>query len=340
MDWKPAFKVTVDGEDITSILASRLVSLTLTDAPGVKSDSVEIALADHLPIARLKVPPPGAEITVALGYTFRTKDMGLFVADSVDCSGPPDVMRLRATASPNGASTSGQTPLTEQKTRSWEAGTTISVLVQTVAGEHGLRPGVSESLASIALPHIDQIDESDINLLTRIALDHDALAKVGGGVCVMAKRGESLTVAGEPMPVVRVTPKQVTTWRWGRSLRDPAGKVVASWRDQDAAEDREVEAGDGEPVRRLRRRYPDEASAQAAAESEYKRAARAGQKFSLTMPGDPDLVAEGRLVAAGFRSEIDGEWLVTHVTHTLDASGYRCSVSCEPPEPPAEAATG
>jgi len=337
MDWKPAFRVTVDGQDITSILSSRIVSLTLTDAPGVESDTVEITLEDTVPFARLKVPPPGAEIAVALGYTFQTKDMGLYVADSVECSAAPDIMRLRATAAPNGASTNGQTPLNEQKTRSWEAGTTISVLVRTIAGEHGLRPGVSESLAEIALPHIDQIDESDINLLTRIARDHDAIAKVGGGTCLMAKRGESLTVAGEPMPVVRIGRRDVSSWRWARSLREPAGKVVATWRDQEAAEDKEVVAGDGEPVRRMRRRFPDEASAQAAAEGEFKRAARAGQKLSFDLPGNPDLVAEGRVIVTGFRSEVDGEWLVTRVTHTLDAGGYRCSVSCEPPEPPSPA---
>jgi phage protein D len=331
-DWKPAYRVTVDGQDITSILASRLVSLRLTDAAGVESDSVEIVLSDHLPLARLEIPPTGAEIRVALGYAFGAKDMGLFIADSVEAEGPPDQLRIRGTASVHGETTGGKTALTEQKTRSWDAGTTIATLVETIAGEHGLEPGVSDSLAGVALPHLDQIDESDISLLTRVAREYDAIAKPGGGRLVMAARGESLTVAGQPMPAVALTPAQVSRWRLRRSLRAPAGQVVALYRDQDAAEDVEVTAGDGEPVQRLRRRYPDEASAQEAANAEFRRSARAGTQLSVDLPGDPDLVAEGRVALTGFRPGVNGEWLVTRVVHALDAGGYRCSALCEPPE--------
>lgn len=330
--FRPTFRVTVDGEDVTSILAARLSSLRLTDSAGVESDSLEITLTDHMPIARLEIPPTGAEIRVALGYLFAAKDMGLFIADSVEVEGPPDQMRIRATASVHGATTGGKTALTEQKTRSWDAGTTIATLVETIAGEHGLEPGVSESLAAVGLPHIDQIDESDLNLVTRIARDYDAIAKPGGGRLVMAKRGESLTVAGEAMPTVALRPPQVTRWRFRQSLRASAGQVVASYRDQDAAEDVEVTAGDGTPIKRLRQRHPDEASAQAAADAEFNRAKRAGTQLSIELPGDPDLVAEGRVVLAGFRPGVNGEWLVTRVVHSIDSGGYRCSVTAEIPE--------
>lgn len=332
IDWKPTYRVTVDGQNITSILASRLSSLTLTDEAGVQSDTVEITLTDHLPLQRLEIPPTGAEIEVALGYQFGAKDMGLFIADSVEVDGPPDLMRIRGTASVHGTTTGGKTAITEQKTRSWPAGTTIATLVQTIAGEHSLEPAVSESLTSIALPHVDQIDESDINLLTRIAREYDAIAKPGGGKLVMAKRGESLTVAGEAMPTITLRPKQVTRWRLRQSLREPAGKVIAIWHDPDAAEDVEVTAGDGEPIRRLRQRFPTREAAQAAANAEFRRAKRAGTQVQVDLPGDPDLVAEARLVLAGFRPGVNGEWLITRVRHQLGGGGYRCSVTAELPE--------
>ena len=327
MDWKPSYRVTVDGQDITSILATRLASLTLTDEAGVQSDSVDITLTDHLPFARLEIPPTGAEIEVALGYAYRAKDMGLFIADSVQVEGPPDVMRIRGTASVHGKTTGGKTALTEQKTRSWDAGTTIADMVATIAGEHGLDPAVSESLAAIALPHIDQIDESDINLITRVARDHDAIAKPGGGKLVVAKRGESLSTAGNPMPTIALIPAQVTRWRMQKSLREPAGKVIATWHDTNAAED-----VDKDPVRRLRQRFPSEEAARSAADSEFRRAKRAGTKLSVTLPGDPDLVAEARLDMSGFRPGVNGEWLITRVVHSLDGGGYRCQVTAETPE--------
>lgn len=332
IDWKPAFRVTVDGEDITTLLASRLVGLSLSDAAGVESDAVDITLADHLPLERLEIPPAGAEITVALGYTFKLKDMGLFIADSVEVSGPPDQMRIRGTAAIHGKTTEGKTALTESRTRSWDAGTTLGDLVAKIAGEHGLQPAVSESLASVALPHVDQIDESDINLVTRLARDLDGLAKPAGGKLVIARRGESLSAAGEAMPTIRLTPGQVSSWRMSRRLRAPAGKVVATWHDQDAGKDVEETAGDAEPVRRLRQRYPTAEAAKGAATSEFKRSQRAGTQVQLELPGDPDIVAEARLVLEGFRPDVNGEWLVTRVRHDLGSGGYRCSVSAEPPK--------
>lgn len=331
-DWKPAFRVTVDGEDITTLLAARLVALSLSDAAGVQSDSVEITLADHLPLERLEIPPTGAEITVALGYVFRLRDMGLFIADSVDVSGPPDQMRIRGTAAIHGQTPEGKTALTESKTRSWDAGTTIGDLVAKVAGEHGLQPAVSASIASVVLPHIDQIDESDINLVTRLARDLDGIAKPGGGKLVLARRGESLSAAGEAMPVILLTPGQVSRWSMSLKLRPPAGKVVATWHDNDAARDVEETAGDKEPVRRLRQRYPTADAAKEAANAEHNRSQRAGTQVQVDLPGDPDIVAEARLLLDGFRPGVNGEWLVTRVRHEIGAGGYRCSVTAEVPE--------
>jgi phage protein D len=295
----------------------------------VQSDTVEITLTDHLPYAKLEIPPNGAEIEVSLGYTFERKYMGLFIADSIELGGPPDLMRISGVASVNGTTSSGKTALTDQKNRSWPEGTTVSTLVSTIAGEHGLKPAISESLASIALPHLDQTDESDINLLTRVALDLDAIAKPGGGYLGMFMRGESKTASGQDMPTLSITKSQDSRWTYRQSLREPAGKVIAVWRDQDAAADIEVTAGDSEPIRRLNKRYASLDAAQRAADAEYKRSQRAGATVSLSLPGDPDLVAEARLVLAGFRQGVDGEWLVTRVTHTIDSGGYRCDVEAE-----------
>jgi len=329
-DFRPRFRVTVDGQDITSVLIDRLVSLVLTDEAGVTSDAVEIVLADHLPLARLAIPPMGAEIRVALGYDVRLKDMGLYIADEIEVSGPPDRMRIRARASVHGATTSGKTAITAQRTRSWPAGTLLGDMVAKIATEHGLVAAVADSLRGIALPHIDQLEESDINLLTRVARERDAIAKPGGGRLVVARRGESLTATGEEMPRIQRGRGQVTSWRMVRSLRAETGQVVASWRDKGAAADVEVTAGEGDPVRRLRETYPTEEAAQAAADAALRRARREGTQISITLPGDPDLVAEARLVLSGLRAGVDGEWLITGVVHQLDKGGYRCSVTAEP----------
>lgn len=330
---RPAFRLTVDGQDVTSLFASRLIDLSLTDGAGVEADRLRVRLSDALPLARLQEPSFGAEIRVWLGYGLSAKYMGLFIAEQVEVGGAPDEMVITAGASPTGESSGGKSALTEQRSRSWPEGTTVSDLVSTVATEHGMKPAVSSNLASIPLPHLDQVDESDINLLSRVSRDLDALVKPGDGQIVFAKRGESLTVAGKPMPVIALTPQDVSSWRAGRNLRDRPGTVITTFGDREAGDAVECKAGTGKPVRRLRHRYPSREAAQAAADAEYRRAVRSERGLELDLPGNPDLIAEGRVLLSGFRSYVDGEWLISRVQHWLDAGGYRCSVTGEPPEP-------
>ena len=54
---------------------------------------------------------------------------------------------------------------------------TFGALVATIAGEHGLKAAVSSDLAKNQVGHNDQVNESDIAFLTRIAYRYDATAK-------------------------------------------------------------------------------------------------------------------------------------------------------------------
>ncbi|KIC09818.1 late control protein D [Leisingera sp. ANG-M1] len=332
IDFLPMMRVEVDGQDISGILAPRLSSLTVTDAAGVQSDQVQIVLADTALLGKIQEPRQGAEIKVWMGHPFEMKYMGLFIADSFELQGPPDQAVITGSASVNGETISGKTALTDQKKRSWPQGTTVAAMVGKIAGEHGLQHAVADSLKEIALPHIDQIDESDINLLSRVARDLDAIAKPGNGRLIMAKRGESLTASGKPMPVLPVTERGVSRWSYRNTLREKVGSVVASYQDLGRGSQQECKAGDGAPIHRVKRRFPDQASAQRAAETELRRLHRAGRSLSIDMKGDPDAKAEAVLQAAGFRSFIDGPWLITRATHSLDSGGYRTSVELEPLE--------
>ncbi|WP_176475776.1 hypothetical protein [Halomonas salipaludis] len=110
-----------------------------------------------------------------------------------------------------------------------------------------------------------------------------------------------------------------------------SGTVVAHWRDVDSGETVDAEVGEGEPVNRLLTTYPDAQSARAAASAELRRGQRGEQRLDLTLPGDPQLMAEGRLQLEGFREDADGEWLIEQVEHTLSEAGYRCRVKAELP---------
>ncbi len=329
-DFRPGFRITADGNEATSVFRDRLVRLEVVDEAGLQSDMVEIELADTGPV-QIALPRTGVELDIWLGYHPALSRMGLYIVDEVEMSGPPDRMLIRAHAAPHEATRGGKTDLQTQKSRSFPKGTTLGALVERIATDHGLEPAVAQDLAGRPLPHIDQVNESDMNLLLRVAGWFGAMAKPASGRMAVFRRGDSKSTGGAVLPVVALTPAQVSTWSARISRREPAKQVVAVWRDLEAGEDKEAVAGEGEPIRRMRQTFPDEETAKEAAEAELRRSERQGGSLSLTLPGRVDLMAEGRLMLTGFREGVAGEWLISRVTHTLDVGGYRCSVEAEWP---------
>jgi phage protein D len=331
LNFKPTFRVTADGNDISGLLGSRLSSIEVVDRAGIESDSCTITLADPGPF-KLALPRTGAVLEVSLGYFPTATSLGKFIVDEITVSGPPDQMIITGRASPHEETTDGQTDLQTQKTRSFPDGTTLGDLVETLAGEHGLEPAIADDLAAIVPPHIDQLNESDMSLLTRIAANYGAIAKPAGGRLAVVRRGEGRSASGQELPTITLTPGQVSSWSATIARREVAKTVVAVYRDFDGAEDVEVEVGEGEPIRRMRHTFPDEDSARDAAEAELARSEREGGRVTVTLPGRVDLMAEGKLVLAGFREGVAGEWTIEGVTHRLDGGGYSCTVDAEQPD--------
>lgn len=333
MGLKPAYRITANSNDVTETIKDRFVSLRLTDESGLQSDTLEITLADHLSDEPINLPPTGAELELWLGYDNALRKMGLFIVDEIELSGPPDNITIKAKSSVQAVSKSGagsQRPmLTQQKTRSWEKGITIGDMAKTIAKEHGLKAAVAADLSAIALPHIDQVSESDIALLTRLVKTYDAVAKPAGGSLVIAKRGSSKSASGKALPAIALNKKQVTTWRVMLSKRLSAGTVIAVYRDLASAQDVEVKAGDGEPVKRLRHTYSTSEEADSAAKSEFMKSGRAGSKLSVTLPGEQSIIAESPLVLSGFRKSVQTNWVITKVEHSLDTNGYVSSIEAE-----------
>ncbi|UFZ21860.1 tail protein [Xanthomonas phage M29] len=331
MGLKPDYKVLANQKDITATIVDRLKSIRLTDETGDTADTLEITLADHIPDQPIQIPPTGAELELFLGYDGSVKPMGLFVCDEIELGGWPGEMVIRARAAPYEASKGGKTDLQTQKSRSWKKGTTIGAMVMKIAGEHGMQSSVSAGLASIKLPHTDQSSESDINLLSRLAKKYDAIAKPAGGKLLFLKRGDGKTSGGQDMPTFTVTPDITTQWRVTLASRDSAGTTVAYYRDVGAAKRKEIAVGEGEPVRRLRMAYKDQASALEAARAEQRKRARGESSITVSLPGDPDIMAESMMTMAGFRTGAAGEWLVSRVEHYVGPQGYRCSIEGEKP---------
>lgn len=330
----PAWSMTADGTDVTERLARYLVALTLTDQAGLEPDELTLEIAD--PEARIALPKLGATLAVALGYQHTgTTAMGEFTVDTVELSAPPRQLAIRARS----AELAGT--LKDRKSRGWED-TTLGAVVEEIAGDHGLTPAVGWELQSYTCRRIDQTTESDISLLTRLGQMYDALVTVKLGRLVMTSRGAGTAVSGAAIAAQSLRPADVSAWHLTLSQADQAKTVQAQWQDRDGARlhwvDAEAPAASGYgaeeekgSVYRLRPTFPDEASAQKAADAKARALARGKSALNLTLPGSPRYGAETPLTLLGFCEELDGRWIVSRVEHRLDSGGYVCEIEGERP---------
>ena len=179
--------------------------------------------------------------------------------------------------------------------------------------------------------HIDQTDESDIGFLDRLGREHDALASVKGGALLFMGGGR--TASGLPIPPRPVAERDTTGWTLTLTAREAYKSVIAVWQDTQGARRQEVTAGDGPPILRLRHIHKTEAEAKAATTAKPGEITRGNDSFEATVPGDPLIAAETRILAVGFRAGVNGLWSITSATHELGSEGLTTSISTERPGP-------
>jgi hypothetical protein len=347
---QPAFRILAAGQDITAAIRDRLIEITITDEAGIQSDALSLTLDDRRREsgALAELPRVGTVLTVSIGYAETgLVALGKYIIDEVEIRSPP------ATLTVSGKAADMVGPFRSPKTRSWDE-TTLGKLVETIAGEHRYTPKIDPELGRIAIAHLDQTEESDMALLTRLAGKHDATAKPVDGFMVLARQGATKSVSGRVLPTITLSASDLAEWRYRHSARKPGGSgatkdantqqppatatggTKAYWWDFEKGERKEVTTGKP-PYEELRYVHASEAEAKAATATKKNKGERAQGELSFSLPGNPNLAAEGRL-SIHLRPGIPLEWRIKRVEHRLGSQGYTCQVDCErftaPPEPP------
>lgn len=327
----PAYALTLDGQDLTSRIAPRLQSLTLTDRRGLEADQLDLVLEDHDGL--LALPRAGVQITLALGWQGALIDRGSYTVDEVEHSGAPDLLTIRARSADLCAGTKGaQRSLTRKRDQSWHR-TTLGDILRTIAARQSLEVAIAPALAGTAIQHEDQTKESDLAFITRLSGDYGAIATIKSGRLIFTPPGEGTTVSGAPLPTILIPTTARDTHRFHLSDRDAYTGVVAEWQDTDQGKKQEVVAGDPDNAKRLRPTYASEASALAVARAELARLQRGLARLDLTLAeGRADLSVESPCSVSGIKREIDAyRWICIEAMHRLDNSGYLTNLQCEAP---------
>lgn len=315
------FDIVANGENITALLRDRLLELHLSDKTGMEADSCEIHLDDR--DGKLALPPKGATLRISLGWQGQALHlMGSFKIDEVVMEGPPASVVIRGRGADLRQSAKSQRSAAHEKT-------TLAAIVGTVAARHGWTP-VCRVEAAVA--RADQIGESDLHFITRLARLHGATATVKNGRLLVLPRGAGKTASGAAPAPVKIEREALS--RYSFTFADRAGfdSARASSHDAGKGSQDEVEVANPAPgpgggaVHADRHRLPDAASARASARARMEALNRATCSAALTLAGRADIGADKLVEISGLKASVDGVYLVESVSHHYTGESWRTEV--------------
>lgn len=320
---QPRWRVVLDGKDITSRIAPRLMSLTITRERGQDADQLDLTVSDH--DGKLALPRHGVTIDVSLGWdTTGLTSMGTFTVDEVEHSGAPDKVVVRARSAQLAQS------IRLKRTQSWDS-TTLGAVINELAGRNGYAPAVAPELAGVPIAHLDQTNENDANLLTRLGQHFDSTATVVAGKMIVSPVGQGRTASGKPIGSISLVRGDGDQHRYHKADRDAYTGVKAKYHSLDDGGNHEVVAGDETNAKTLRKTYATADDAAQGAKAEQQRIQRGEETFELQLArGRADVYPEMHARVSGFKPEIDATaWLVKRVEHNLGDNGFTTHIECE-----------
>lgn len=318
---KPVHRIVADGVDITRMINDRLLSARTIDKPGTDADDFELRLDDR--DGALALPKRGANIAVYLGWeSDKLTLLGRYTVDEVELSGPPATIVIR--------SKSSDTRSAAKTTRSgsWE-GVTLASIVADVAKRNGWVP---ECPVQTVVERADQLGESDLSFITRLAKQYDCTAKVADGKLLVLPRADGKSASGKTLPMVTINKTDCSRYQF-RFGDDSVKKATRAAYQDGKGELVTVEVSSDEkdgmpPIHTDRHIHANKSAAEAAAKARLAGFNRSTAGVRFEMNGRTDVFAESPVSAKGFKEGADGEYMADSVEQLWTQSGWTTTVEC------------
>lgn len=252
-------------------------------------------------------------------------ECGEFELDSVDCSGPPSVVTIKATSLPYSA------PIRQtKKTKAWEA-----YELQGIGAEIAAEAGMSFTFLSDNNPTLareEQTEESDIEFLSRLTHDHGLSLKcTNNGIVIFDQ------ITYEKLPSVMTITKgdgsylkyKLTTGQAGTkynsarvSYTAPNGQLIEGIAK---VEDYNEKAKNNQQLE-IHQKVESVGEAKALAEKMLRNHNKFSKTASFNFAGNPKLVAGVTITLKGF-GPWDGKYIISQAKHSIGSSGYTTQIN-------------
>ncbi|NBK80144.1 hypothetical protein D5272_16580 [bacterium D16-76] len=337
---RTGIEIAVDGVNITKHIRQYLLGLKYTDCEEGEADDLQLTLQDREGVwaggwldgmIKAAASAKGLKLKAALvqrqwkGKGDHWLDIGIFDLDSVEASGPPAVVVLKASALPF----SGAVRQTK-KTRSWE-----HYSLHGIAKEIAVNNGMGCAIYAAANPSYDRAEQrrqTDIEFLSKLCKDAAASLKVTNNTLVLFDQREYEKQL--PITTIRRGKGGYLSYRFSAtsagtqydscrvSYTDPAvGKVIEGIAK---SEDYDEEAKNHKQLE-ITARAQSPGEAQALAENHLRLHNKFAKTARFSFPGDAGMVAGVTVMLEGWAS-FDGKYLISRAVHTVNASGYTTDI--------------
>lgn len=329
-------KLIFEGADISADINRNLLSMTYTDNEEDKADDLQLSLDDREGIWLgdwLNNPTAGksAEVSAVIIQKNwestgkdRVLDCGTFEVDTVEGSGPPSKVTIKAASIPYKTAAR-----TQKNTKAWEK-IKLSAIANEIAGKNGL-VCMFESSTDPFYNRKEQMQESDITFLQRLCKDAGISLKVTAKMIVLFDAAD-YEQKGAVM-VIQKGAANVSRYSFSTSLHDAAfSSCHVSYTDPNTQKTIEYtytprDADKSGQVLEVNEKVSSRDEARLLAMKRLRQKNKSEYKASFSLSGDPRLVAGVTVEVSGYGA-FDGKYIIETATHAISKSGgYKTDIT-------------
>ncbi|RAV18835.1 phage late control D family protein [Paenibacillus contaminans] len=322
--------VKYNGVDISADLAESVIDFTYTDAYAGELDDLQLTLEDRFRKWQGPWSPQEGDQIVAEIVLRNWKESGdelqfpcgTFYVDSGSCSGPPDIVSIRAVSLPVDSEIRQ-----ERRSKAWE-----KISLWTIAQEIANTAGLDLQFYATDNPNYDredQDDESDLSFLADLMRDEGIAAKITGDQLILFD--ESFFESRDAVLTLTRGEDWILDFAFEWSLTDVAYRACEV-RYKDSKSDKMLKAtytppGAPEmgPILRIRESVDSEAEALRIARKRLRERNKQAGKGTLSLVGDVRLAAGMTINIAGW-GRFDGKYLIERARHKVGNDGYTTGI--------------
>lgn len=296
------YKIVVNDENVTQKVSEHFISLQVTDNDKDDSDEITLTLS-----AKFKRPSYQDKIKVFLGYENDLKFAGLYYVQTTNIRDNKQ-LTIRATGVDFNGDLKQRKSITYPPAVLSDETVTLAHVVKQIASRHGLESKTDLDIGK----RFEQINESDLNFLNRLAKEYNAIFNIKNNTLYFMTKG------GE-VPKVTIDINRCYTSDITYSNKTLYKSCKAVYHNSKTNRKHEIVTGEGDPQLVKQGQWLNDDDAMTAAKNALTRANKSNVDGSLS--------TKGRLIFAGSQLTLDDNiYEVTQVTHDI-SKGWKTTVN-------------